>query len=108
MIRIVIEIDEKTQEVHIEQPKIQNPEPKFPKGIVVIPKPKNHHTPIVSTKPKKCIICGIEFIPHANRQMKCRKDCSLEVITSEKKQITPEQIKASQGIPYDELRTSSN
>jgi hypothetical protein len=99
MIRIVIEIDEKTQEVHIEQPKSAiKVKAKVEPALL---KPKNHHTPVISTKEKICIGCGKVFIPHANRQVRCVTGCGLEVKT---KSITQQQIEASQGIPYSELR----
>lgn len=65
MIRIVIEIGDK---VTVNQHSPEN-NARLMRSIVK-----------VSKKPKTCIVCGKEFFPNGNRQVKCSKDCKPEQI----------------------------
>lgn len=100
MIKITIEIDEKTKEVVVTKA------PKQQEEIRISPMQKmklnksGKKTGVIAEK--TCLRCGKKYQPTSNVQRYCSKYCGIQAPVKE--YPTSEEIERSQSKPYSELR----
>ncbi|MFA5194856.1 MAG: hypothetical protein WC401_03555 [Bacteroidales bacterium] len=96
MIRITIEIDEKTHEVFVSQ-----------NGNGHAVKSNSDRNSVITTKEKTCKVCGKTFIPTGNRQVRCSEACGMKpkvYVPKTKRQTLNEvlrEVESSQSKPID-------